>query len=366
MTSSKIFSLGILTSSFLFAVILSLVGCNESVTEAARREGRIVIYSSTDEPFVDDVIASFERANPQIKIEYHALKATEVNQRYLSEAAANRPTADLLINSAMDLQIKLANDGHARTYMPPQPEFLPVWASWNKRAYALSVEPIVIGFDKRLITAQALGSSRSDLAAYFKEKSSKLHGKIGLYDPEISSLGMLLVNQDIRIDQENWALIATLGRHSPRLYASTSDMINDISRGKLLFGYNMIGSYALRQAKRDPNFGVIIPQDYTLLMSRVAILPRESAHPNAATLLMDFLLSQKGQKLIADRGMVPVRTDVDQPYPELARSNIRAVRVGPALLANLDTMNRSRFLKQWKSTILVDSQIEQSTRPNVE
>lgn len=342
---------------FILAAILmgvaTLSGCSESAGDAARREKQVIVYSSTDEPFFGDIIRSFEQKNPEIKVHYHALTAAEVNRRYLAETTSGIPSADLLINSAMDLQIKLANDGHARTYAPPQPDKLPRWASWNNRAFALSIEPIVIGYRKGEIDTNNIGNSRSSIAAFVREHSAELKGKVGLYDPEKSSLGMLLVNQDLKIDHESWDLIATLGRHRPRLYVSTRDMISDFGKGKLLLAYNMIGSYAFQRAKNDPSFGVIIPQDYTLMMSRVAIIPKRSQHPNAAIKLMDFMLSKQGQQLIAKRGMVPVRTDVDVPYPELSRSNIRAVPVGPSLLANLDSMNRSRFLKQWKAAVSV-------------
>lgn len=332
-------------------LLVGLSGCQQSTRDAAANEARVIVYSSTDEPFFGDVIRAFEKANPKIRVEYHALTAREVNQRYLSETAVNRPTADLLINSAMDLQVKLANDGHARTYSPPEPGSLPGWASWNNRAYAVSVEPIVFGVNKREVGPAAFDSSRSGLAKFVRDNSAKLKGRVGLYDPETSSLGMLLVNQDIRIDHENWDLIATLGRNEPRLYVSTRDMINDVAKGKLLVAYNIIGSYAFQRAKLDPAFAVIVPHDYTLLMSRVAIIPKEARHPNAAALLMDYLLSRDGQQLFARRGMSPVRTDVEQPYPELARSNVRAVRVGPALLSNMDTMNRDRLLNQWRATL---------------
>lgn len=347
----------ILSATLVIALLSSagaLFGCSESVGDAARREGRVVVYSSTDEPFFGEVIASFERKNPQIKVEYHALTSADVNRRYMAEKSSGRPTADLLINSAMDLQLKLANDGHTRAYSPPQPDLLPSWASWNDRAYALSLEPIVIGYNKREVDGSKIVPSRSGLAAFIRDHSAALEGKVGLYDPETSSLGMLLVSQDLSIDQESWDLIATLGRHQPQLYVSTREMIRDVGSGKLLIAYNMIGSYAFQRAKQDASFGIIVPQDYTLMMSRVAVMPRNSRHPNAAAVLMDFLLSREGQKLIAQRGMTPVRTDIAPPYPELTRSNIRAVRVGPSLLTNLDTMNRRRFLQQWKTAVLVD------------
>lgn len=162
---------------------------------------------------------------------------------------------------------------------------------------------------------------------------------------------MLLINQDLRIDHENWDLVSTIGRHKPELYTSTRDIIRDVSSGKLAIAYNIIGSYAFQRARDDPAFGVIVPAEYTLMMSRVAIIARRARHPIAAERLLNFLLSSHGQRLISERGMSPIRSDVPQPHPELSGSNIRAIRAGPAPLANLDSRNRKRFIDQWNETV---------------
>jgi ABC-type Fe3+ transport system substrate-binding protein len=47
------------------------------------------------------------------------------------------------------------------------------------------------------------------------------------------------------------------------------------------------------------------------------VMPKEIRHPNAAMLLMDFLLSRDGQQILAKSEYLPVRTDVD-PLPQLA------------------------------------------------
>lgn len=41
-------------------------------------------------------------------------------------------------------------------------------------------------------------------------------------------------------------------------------MIDDIASGKLIFDYNLLGSYSFTREKRDNRIGVVIPQDYAL------------------------------------------------------------------------------------------------------
>ena len=47
------------------------------------------------------------------------------------------------------------------------------------------------------------------------------------------------------------------------------------------------------------------------------VIPKDVRHPNAAVLLMDFLLSHDGQRILASSEYLPVRDDVE-PLPQLA------------------------------------------------
>ena len=138
---------------------------------------------------------------------------------------------------------------------------------------------------------------------------------------------------------------------SPFLSISTTEMINKIVKGELALAYNLIGSYALDQEARNPDFGVIFPSDYTLVASRIALIPQRAPHPAAAQLFLDFMLSRRGEALMALHHMTPLRADV-KPIGQSADPNKqRAVRVGPALLANLDQLKRSQFLANWQRTL---------------
>ena len=56
-------------------------------------------------------------------------------------------------------------------------------------------------------------------------------------------------------------------------------------------GYNVLGSYALVRSKKDPNLGVALPKDYTLVLSRVMFIGKSAKNPNAAKLWVDYILS---------------------------------------------------------------------------
>ena len=94
---------------------------------AAAREGVVVIYAATDERAWHAVAARFTRLYPGVRVEYHDMNSVELYRRFLAEQKEGS-RADVLWSSAMDLQVKLVNDGHAQPHRSAETAALPSWA----------------------------------------------------------------------------------------------------------------------------------------------------------------------------------------------------------------------------------------------
>ena len=103
---------------------------------AAKKEGKVVIYSTTDTAAANFLVKDFQALYPGITVEYNDMNSTEVYNRFISEKAANAGSADVLWSSSMDLQIKLANEGGALAYASPEIAALPSWAGGRTRPSA--------------------------------------------------------------------------------------------------------------------------------------------------------------------------------------------------------------------------------------
>ena len=71
--------------------------------EAAKKEGKLVVYGATDTKAAEPLIKDFSALYPGIKVEYNDMNTTELYNRFISETAAGGATADVLWSSAMDL-----------------------------------------------------------------------------------------------------------------------------------------------------------------------------------------------------------------------------------------------------------------------
>src|SRR5207237_10918541 len=128
-----------------------------------------------------------------------------------------------------------------------------------------------------------------------------------------------------------------------------------------LLAYNVLGSYALVRAKKDQNLGVVLPKDYTLVLSRVMFIGKTAKNPNAAKVWTDYVLSQRGQKLIgSDVELFSIRNDVDAEYTaaklnQQLGANVKPIAVSSELVEYLDSKKRLAFLNNWKATLAAGS-----------
>ncbi len=327
----------------------------QKLIDAAKKEGKVVIYSATDSKAAAPLIKDFNALYPGISVEYNDMNSTEIYNRFISEAAAGGNTADVLWSSAMDLQMRLASDGLALQYKSPEAGKLPAWAMWNDMAYGTTFEPAAIVYNKRLVDPKEVPTNHADFVKLIQ--TEKFRDKVTTYDIEKSGVGFMFMTQDAREFGQFLALENAFGAAKVRVQSSTGTMLERISSGENLIGYNVLGSYALVRAKTDPSLGVVLPKDYTLILSRVQFINKTAKNQNAAKLWLDYLLSHRGQTIIAnDSKLYAIRADVKGETTSadlikvIGAANVKPVPVHPIVLQFLGPAKRMAFLKQWKES----------------
>lgn len=322
---------------------------------AANREGKLVIYGATDLWATRYLIKDFRALYPRLEVDYQEVSSLDLYHRFLEETKAGRPTADVLWSSAMDLQVKLVNDGYAQAYDSPEIPHLPPWAVWKNEAFGTTFEPVGFAYNTRRIAPHEVPRSHGDLARLLAGAPERFKGKVITYDLERSGLGFLFAAQDARITQQFWELARALGQAETRMNLSSAEMLESVASGQSLIAYNLLGSYA--HSGTDPAVGLVYPRDYTLVVSRIAFVSRNAPHPHAARLWLDYLLSKRGQTVLAQQaGLFALRADVEGERTAAALrralgTSLMPVAIGPSLMAYLDRRKRQDFLERWRKAL---------------
>ncbi|MGE8131623.1 ABC transporter substrate-binding protein [Methylobacterium sp. NPDC080182] len=319
---------------------------------AARGETVVVVRATTDEAEVADLLAGFREAHPGVAVSYTKMNSATLYDGFVEEAAAGAVEADIVWSSAMDRQIKLVNDGYAAHYASPEAAALPAWAVWRNEAFGVTAEPIAIAYNRTLLPPEQVPQTRADLIRALTDHPETWQGKVAAYDPERSGVGSLILAQDADVTPRTWDLVSALGQAGVKLYTRTETMLDRIAAGEAVLAYGVFGAYALERARHDPAIGLVLPTDYTLLVSRIAFIAKDAPHPAAARMFLDYMLSREGQARLAARSLTPARTDARRADDPVASAPaLRPVPVGPELLANLDQIRHARMLRRWRRAV---------------
>lgn len=350
---------------FLFAIIVLVVLMKNATINhypAPQRTGpaeTFNIYGTTDSLLFQEFIKEFCKLHPDIPVRYKELESGEIFHGVIHDNLT--PPPDLIISSAVDLQIKLANDGYAADYFSPYLQQLPDWAQWHNEVIGFTFEPAVIAYNRKLIGSLEVPTTHLDLARLIEENKHHLHGKIGTYNIATSGVGYVLATQDEFISSNFWRLTNALATVQAKLSASSPEVLDSLENGEIIIAYNLLGSYAFARALKNPDIVVVIPSDYALVITRSALIPRHSTEPEIARKFIDFLLSPDGQKIAAgNTGFGAIMPGIEGQFTVASimkntRGTVQPIAMTPALLVNYDDQKRKQFLRVWLDIINGDT-----------
>lgn len=323
-------------------------GTSPRIRWSAKREAALHIYTNTS--LLGPVLQAFRKRWPEIVVRLEDMNSTRMADQVQALADEGRRGPDFVWSTAMDVQVKLINDGYAQVYRSPHRDAMPSGSVWRDQGFGLTAEPIVFAYNRRLLPAELVPTSHAELLSRLQAHPDVFDRRLTLYDAERSGVALMQLSADVQIYPDAWRLMDALGALGPRVDTSGQRMMGQIADGRMVFAYNMNQSYGASWLERAPDVRLIVPSDYHLSVSRVAFIPRNAAHPNAARLFLDFLLSREGQRIIGSLGVRPVRDDVQEARRPSA-PGVRPIRVGPALLANLDQARRAGLLARWRTAM---------------
>ena len=324
-------------------------------TAPAPATGTLLIHGTADVVAMGPVIEGFQKTHPDIEVRYRLYETVPLYQEALTPID-DKPAADLLISSAMDLQVKLANDGHVQKASITA-HGLPDWAIWRNEIFGFTLEPAVIVYNKDAIERAEVPKSHQDLIRLLEVSPERFRRKIATYDIDVSGVGYLFATTESMLSANFWRLAHALGVAEARLYCCTQDMLDSLSRGEAVIAYDVLGSYALRQAEVQRNLGIVLPEDYVVAVSRTIVIPRKAEHSALARTFVEYTLSEAGQAVVSDAfglsiaGIGSDREQLKARYLTEQPGVLNFPTLGLPALTYLDAVKREQFVKTWQRIV---------------
>ncbi|MDA7966041.1 ABC transporter substrate-binding protein [Ruegeria sp.] len=296
------------------------------------------IISSTDTSLFSPLIEAFVAANPDVAIEYLVTGTADIDRR-----VRKMPEAfDIAVSSAMDLQLKLTNDGFA---LALENVSHPAWAQWRQSLFAFTSEPAAIVINRTFFDEQPIPQSRQELIEALRARPEIFRNRVGTYDVRQSGLGYLFATQDARASETFWRLMEVMGSLDVRLYCCSGEMIDDLTDGTIAVAYNVLGSYAQARAESQDILEIVLPADFPTTMMRTAFVSRASPEPEASERFIRHLVAYQSSPIDGAQSLPPLQGKGQG-------AEHATIALEPALMTFLDTLKRTNFLSEWENALI--------------
>ncbi|MBN7787703.1 ABC transporter substrate-binding protein [Ponticoccus gilvus] len=336
---------GVLRALACLLALTAPVSAQEATAQFGSGETAFLVRSTTDIAIIRPVIQRFADLRPDLAITYEQWGSNALFAQSKAGCRGKIPPADAILSSAVQQMVWLVNAACASPHRSPATLALPATRRWRDEIWGITTEPAVIAYNTAAFQGQQVPRSRFALLDAVRADPERFRRKIATYDITESGLGYLLAFSDSLEATTFGALLESFARVDAVATCCSAEIIDGVAQGRYLLAYNVLGSYVASAARAE--VGIVLPDDYTLMLSRAYVVPRAAQQKEAAAALLDFLLSVEAQVLLGQVGLVSALDPADSG---IAPSVRRTIAVSPALLVSLDSNRRAQFLAFWKDS----------------
>src|SRR5258706_2800915 len=320
-----------LITLILFLVTLSpviVLGADSALLEGAKREGGLVFYTTMDIQNSSALVDAFTKKYPFIKGDLVRLGGTAMVSRIMTEAQAGANRFDVAVGISPSY-----TPMRERNLIAPyvSPEFANLYDDlYDPKGYWSTVylNTWVLGYNSKAISRSELPKSYDDLLKpQFKQKF--------IIDIENHDLFVALSQEWGQEKALNY--FKGIAKQVPVFLRGNTNRANFVSVGErsMTFVYAQV----IERMKQSGAPVDWIPLEPVAVETNVAMLSAKAAHPNAARLFVDYLISKDGQEFLKTFRRIGPRKDVKPDPPKLFEGFRRRV-VPPEAYKNLRELTK--------------------------
>lgn len=315
----------------LLGVVLNNASAQTTNVEAAKKEGKVIVYGSVVPQAMEGLNKAFEKKYA-IPVEYWRGDSTKVSERALTEWRAGKPGFDV-IEANRGVQLIMKSEGLFSKFIPPSAEKFP--AQYKEKDALITpwrVLPISILYNTEMVKPADLPKTFDDLL------NPKWSGKIAIPDPTRHTTTAQFFWNLQKFRGDKWLdYVKALAKQKPILVESLAPVTPTIIKGEAAVGITYI-KY-VKQYKGPVSY---ILMDKYLTDPNYLAVSAKASRPNAARLYVDYACSPDGQKAIAEEGEFVLYPGIFPPIKD-------AEKVAPHMVF-MDNPTEEEFKKLMSGT----------------
>jgi iron(III) transport system substrate-binding protein len=275
--------------------------------EDAKKEGKVLVYVSSNASDAQALKSAFERKYPFINMEFYSSGKDALLARYLLEARTGTYLADVYQSSVFPIMNLVEKGLLAKYFSPERDRYIEGLRDndgfWN----ATYLNAVTMAYNSRLLKPEEVPTSYPELLL------PKWKGRMGFV-----------------LSHTEWyfAMLQWMGEEKGRQYMEALSKQNIHARigSSLMNQLMMAGEFPLLISQYPTGVEEIkktgapidwVPLDPWFVYPIGIAVTAKNSHPAAARLYLDFILSEEGQTALRQLSRIPARKDILPNPPRL-------------------------------------------------
>ena len=332
-----------LSSTRVLAAAPPASAVTPTLIEAAKKEGKVLYYTSIDLPMAEKIARAFEAKYPGIAVRVERTGAERLFQRIAQEYSSRIYAVDVVNSSDAAHLIVWKRDGILAPYVSE--DIAKHYPAEHKDADGLFASfrlgLSVIAYNTSLVKAEAAPRSFADLL------DPKWKGKMIKAHPGYSGTIMTATHQIAR--DLGWSYLEKLSQQGVMQVQSASDPPKKLALGERVVQAdgNEYNLFQLKESGR-PVEPVYAAEGTPLIVGPNAIF-KNAPNPNAARLFQSYCFSAECQQLIIDvGGLRSVHPQTKEKSGRKPFKEIKTMKEDAAAVEKLGAEIKERYSKLFK------------------
>jgi iron(III) transport system substrate-binding protein len=314
----------------LVLVILATASCawaqsEDELIRGAKKEGKVVFWSSMRIEDSKALAAGFEARYPFIKVDIFRAGGEQIVNRALAEHLAGKTTYDVL--NAFALKV-VQNKGLLQPYAAPEATHYPTGFR-DPQHYWVSLYSgyNVIGYNTKLVSKADAPKSWDDLL------HPRWKGKLGMDDEEYFWHAGMLKYWGAEKGKKYMEALSRQGLQFRNGHALLADLL---SVGEFPVTVVVYPDHVeMMKAKGQPVEWVKTTDPILVNLAPVGVAAK-APQPNAAKLLLNYSISREGQEILQKARRASARHDVPPVVPDMDPRKLKLMALDPDIPTNAE------------------------------
>jgi len=309
-----------LKNGFLFCFVglvsVGLVSCKKGPSEADKK---VVLYCSVDQVVAEPIIAEFEKTSGiKVDARYDTEASKTVGLVQKIRAEAEKPIADVFWSSEIFHTISLADQGLLESYTSDSTSGWPAnFADSQGRWYGFALRGRVIAYNTNRVTAEEAPKLLEECF------NKKWQGRIVMATPKFGTTGGDVASWFAHYGPDRAEkFLEALAANKIVLASGNSTAVKMVATGQADVCFTDTDDvYAAKRNKLPVEMNLLNQNGQgALTIPNTAAVIKGGPHPAAAVILMEFLLSERLEEMLAesDSHNSPIHPGLQQRFKEYA------------------------------------------------